>query len=426
VPLGISSTLIVISHVIINSTLARSASPEIIIASYALPLSILGITERPALLMRQTCSALVRDRISFRAMTAVSWYILACILALGALICYSPLGEMVFYHFFGVSEDLVEPMVNVYKILMFVSIFSSLRCMYQGIIIYNMRTKWLTIGMIFRLVVMYLLSLYFIHTNSVHSGQVGAIIFLSGMMVEAVVSIWEGRSLLKQMPEKKPDHHVERPGHIFQFYKPLLYSSIIAVIVSPSINAFLGKTMDFKLAVASFAIAMSLSNLVLSFFSYIHQIVLNFYRKDPSTVLRFTLVLAFIPSLLIAVVAYTPLGPWFMENVMGVNSRLMHASIDTLKVFMITTLVFPWLDFGNGLVLLRGETKLMIWSQAANVTITLTTLLLCVMLSPGWNGMIGALAQSLGMVAEAVVVWFVLSAIGKSSDKSLSSMTQNV
>ncbi|UUZ93867.1 hypothetical protein LJK87_04030 [Paenibacillus sp. P25] len=35
IPLGISASLVTISHVIINSTLARSAHPEIIIASYA-------------------------------------------------------------------------------------------------------------------------------------------------------------------------------------------------------------------------------------------------------------------------------------------------------------------------------------------------------------------------------------------------------
>lgn len=423
IPLGISASLVTISHVIINSTLARSTNPEIIIASYALPLSILGITERPAVLMRQTCSALVRDRVSFRAMSVISWYIFASIMLLGALICYSPIGKWVFLHFFGVEESLIQPMLDVYKILMFVSFFSGLRCLYHGIIIFNMRTKWLTIGMIIRLVAMYLLSLYFIQTNQVNSGQVGAIIFLSGMMIEAGVSFWEGRSLLKQIPEKKPDHPVERPRQIFQFYRPLLFSSIIAVIIGPAVNAFLGKTMDFQLAVASFAIAASLTQLVQSFFSYIHQIVLNFYRKDPSSVIRFTFILAFIPGLLIALLSYTPLGPWFMQTVMGVNERLMHASLDTLRVFMITTLVFPWLDFGNGMIMLKGETKVMVWSQAANVSVTLITLVLGVWMSPGWNGMVGALAQSLGVAAETAVVWFVLRELGRTTGRQPLRMT---
>ncbi|NHN31271.1 multi antimicrobial extrusion protein MatE [Paenibacillus agricola] len=417
-PLGLSASLVTISHVIINSTLARSASPEIIIASYALPFSILGITERPALLLRQTCSALVRDRISFRAMTVVSIYIFSSILLLGGLLSYTPIGKWVFFYLFGVNDELVGPMIDVYRVLMFVSIFSGVRCLFQGVIIFNMRTKWLTIGMAVRLLVMYLVSLYFIKTNGVTSGQVGAIIFLSGMIIEAGVSFWEGRLLLKKIPEKLADHPIERPRQIFGFYKPLLYSSFIAVIIGPAINSFMGKTSDFQLSVASLTIAFSLTQLVQSFFSYIHQIVLNFYNKDAPAVIRFTLILSFIPGLLLAVLSFTPLGMWFMQHVMGVNERLMHASLEALRVFMIMAFTFPWLDFGNGLIMLRGETKAMIWSQSANVAVTLVTLVVCVALSPGWNGAIGAFAQSLGMVAEASVVWIVLRAIKKSGDRS--------
>ncbi|CAG7650703.1 multi antimicrobial extrusion protein MatE [Paenibacillus allorhizosphaerae] len=416
IPLGISASLVTISHVIINSTLARSAHPELIIASYALPMSILGITERPAVLLRQTCSALVRDRRSFRAMSLVGVYVLGSIFLIGGLISYTPVGPWVFLHLFGADEQLVGPMVNVYRVLMFVSIFSGIRCIFHGIIIFNMRTKWLTIGMLIRLAGMYALSLYFIKTG-VTSGAVGAIIFLTGMIIEAAVSFWEGRALLRKIPEKKPDHEVESTKQIFQFYKPLLYSSAIAVIAGPAINAFLGKTTQLELSIAAFAIAGSLTQLVQSFFSYIHQIVLNFYRKDAAAVRRFTLMLSLIPSCLIALLAYTPAGPWFMEHIMGVNERLMQASLSTLKVFMIMTFIFPWLDFGNGLLMLRSQTKVMVWSQAANVLTLLVTLVICIYSNPGWNGMIGALAQSLGMVAEALVVLYMLREFARSEGR---------
>ncbi|WP_159881346.1 multi antimicrobial extrusion protein MatE [Paenibacillus puerhi] len=413
-PLGISASLVTISHVIINSTLARSEHPEIIIASYALPMSILGITERPAVLLRQTCSALVRDRVSFRAMSIVSLYVLGSIFAIGLAISYSPVGPWLFTGVFGADESMIGPMMDVFRILMFVSIFSGIRCLFHGVIISNMRTKWLTIGMGIRLLGMYLVSLYFIHTG-VTSGAVGAIIFLVGMVIEAIVSVWEGRSILKRhIPEKKPEHPIVRPAQIFGFYKPLLYSSVIAIIASPSINAFLGKTSDIQLSVAAFAIAASLTTLVTSFFSYIHQIVLNFYRKDAATVVRFAIMVSLVPTLLLALLSYTSVGPWFMEHVMGVNERLMHASLSTLRVFMLLTLIFPWLDFGNGLLMLRSQTKTMVWSQAANVCTTLVVLLSCVLTVPYWNGMVGALAQSLGVVAEASVVWLILRAARRS------------
>jgi hypothetical protein len=396
-PLGLSATLVTLSHVIINSTLARSVNPELIIASYALPLSMFGIIEKPGVLLRQTCSALVRDRISFRAMAVVSSYVFAGILLVGLIISYSPIGKWLFLYVIGVEQVLLEPILDVYRILMFVGIFSALRCLFHGIIIFNMKTKWLTIGMLIRLVAMYLLSLYFIHSGPIQSGKIGAVIFLVGMIIEAVVSVWEGSLLLKKtIPEKALGHPIETKRQIFVFYRPMLVSSIMAVSLLPAINTMLGKTVDIHLAIASFAIASSLTQLTQSFFSYMHQIVLNFYPRDRKAVQRFALLLAFIPGILIAILAYTPLGPWFMMHVMGVNDQLMHASISTLRVLMLLTLVFPWLDFLNGLIMLRGHTKVMIKSQAANLIVTFAALILTVVYAPYLNGVIGALAQSLG------------------------------
>ena len=424
-PLGLSATLVTLSHVIINSTLARADNPEVVIASYALPLSLLGLTEKPVVLLRQACSALVRDRISFRAMAAVSSYVFACIILMGLILCYTPVGEWVFLYFFGVERELLDTTLSVYRILMYVSIFSGLRCLFHGIIIFNMRTKWLTIGMCVRIIAMYLLSLYFITTDNVSSGRIGAIIFLVGMIIEAMVAVWEGTNLLRTViPEKAPDHPIETKQQIFSFYKPLLYSSIIAVVIGPAINAILGKTTHIHLAISSYAIAGSLTQLVLSFFSYIHQIVLNFYRKDARTVVRFVLLLSFIPGALIAILAYTAIGPWFMTHVMGVNSELMHASLLAMRIFMIMTIVFPWLDYMNGIIMLRGQTKIMVFSQTANAIITVLTLFIAISNAPGWNGLIGALAQSVGMLAELLVVLYVLKRTSENGQTNFS--TENL
>jgi len=129
-------------------------------------------------------------------------------------------------------------------------------------------------------------------------------------------------------------------------------------------------------------------------------------------VLRFAAMMGFFPGLLVALLAYTPAGPWFLVHVMGVQpgTELLAESLRALRVFMIMNLVFPWLDFSNGLVMLKGQTKIMVWSQAANVLVTLTTLIVLVHAAPGWNGRIGAAAASLGFIGEISVVLAVLRA----------------
>jgi len=402
-PLGVSASLVTLSHVIINSTLARSPQPELVISSYAIAMSLLTITERPAVLLRQTCSALVRDTRSFRSMLAVARIVFACILAFGFAVCYTPAGGWIFGGLFGVGEDKLAGVIQVYRVLMFVSIFSGLRCLYQGVIIYNQRTKWLTIGMSVRLAVMYLLSQYYIRTG-VESGAAGAVIFLAGMMVEAAVSYAEGRSLVRRMPEKSPRHAVETKRHVFVFYKPLLVSAFITVVIVPSINAMLGKTPDPALAVSSFAVAGSLVMLMTSFFSYFHQIVLNFHQEDPAAVRRFTLSSGFLPAVLIGAIAFTPAGEWFLAEVMAVRGELLRESVRALQAFVLMALVMPWLDALNGLVLLRGQTKLILGSQTVNLVFTLGALILLLAAGPAPGGTTGAWAQSAGLAAEFVFV----------------------
>ncbi len=183
-------------------------------------------------------------------------------------------------------------------------------------------------------------------------------------------------------------------------------------MVGPLINAFLGKTSQIELAIASYALALSMTQLVLSFFTYIHQIVLSFYNDHPKKVKAFTLLIGIIPTSILALFCYTPLGPFFIETILGANVRLAEATLQSLRIFMIMTAVFPFIDFINGILLLRSQTKMMVVSQTANLAITFVVLLIASTLAPGWNGMIGALAQSLGMAGELVVL---ISIVLKSS-----------
>ncbi len=415
-PLAASASLVTLSHVIINSTLARSANAEIVISAYAVAMSIFAITERPAVLLRQTCSALVRDRSTFSAMAKVTFYAILCILFIGFTISYTPAGSWIFANFFSADETLKASILQVYRILMFVTIFSAIRCLYHGVIISNMRTKWLTIGMIIRLAVMYGMSLYFIYVHGKIDGRTGAYIFLAGMVVEALVSFLEGRLLVRKLPDQKTEK-TRSAAQIFQFYRPLVYSSFIAVIIGPAINAVLGRTVQFELAIASYAIALSVTQLVTSFVSYIHQIVLNFYNIDKNKVFRFTIPVSLLPALFITTMGYTPVGTWMLQYVIGVSDALLEASIDALRIFAIMSLVFPWVDFLNGLIILKGQTRIMVWSQLTNVIVTLIVLMIMIGFAPHWNGMIGALAQSLGFAGELAAAYFLLKLLSRVTPK---------
>jgi progressive ankylosis protein len=405
IPMGLSVVLINLSHVIINGTLARSSNEEIILAGYALGMSMLAVAERPAVLLRQTCSALVRDRVSFHAVRKVGFCVFSATLVFGGLIAYTPVGHWIFGVAFGAGPAVEREAIHVFYALMFLTVFSGLRCLYQGVIIYKMRTRWLTIGMVFRLAGMFILSQYFLYVG-VDSALQGSIIFLFGMMIEAFISWLESRRLLAAMPEKADDCAVTAPKQVLGFYSPLLYSSLIVVWAMPILNVLLGTTERPTLAVASLALAGSLMNLMLGFFTYFHQIALLFVKTNPEQVRRFTLMLGFIPTLLMLLMAFTPVGSWMFYYVLDVEGELLQASIHALRGFLPFVLVFPWLDTLNGIVMAHGETKLMFKSQTTNAVVsTLLVIALAVML-PEWSGALGSLALSGGLFAElALLIW---------------------
>jgi hypothetical protein len=416
IPLGLSAILVTLSHIIINSTLVRAENSEFVIASYAIAMSLFGITERLGVILRQTCSSLVRDKYSFKLMTIFTFYILVGLMLVAFAVAYTPVGDFIFATIFGVKANMVDNIKGIYQILIYVTIFSALRCLNQGVIISNRQTKWLTIGMGIRLVVMYFLSVYFIYTDNI-TGRTGAIIFLVGMIVECIISFIEARVLVRKMPEKH-EQQIKSKRYIFTFYSPLMLSTVIIVMIGPAINVFLGKTSNIELAIASYTIALSVTQLFLSFFSYIHQIVINFYVDHKTKVIRFSFMIGFIPCILIGVFAFTPIGAFFLEHVMGVNGRLLDSSLKVLKIFILMALFFPFVDFFNGLLMVQKQTKITIISQSSNLIITLVVLFIGSKYASQWNGMIGALAQSIGLLAELIVVSSIVNAIERSKGNS--------
>jgi Na+-driven multidrug efflux pump len=409
VPLGISALLVTVSHVIINGTLARATiQQELVISAYAIAMSVFGLFEHPLTLLRQTCSALVRDRRSFYSLFVVCFYLIVVLLGISVLIAFTPLGNWFFAIVFGAEGMLTEEIIHSFRVLIVVCLFSALRCMYQGIIIYQLRTKWLTIGMIIRLAAMYIVSLILIHHPERINAATAALIFLAGMVVEAAVSFLEGRQLLKNMPKVIEPNEYHQKRAIFRFYRPMLLSALISVALGPAINAGLGKTTSVELAIASYAVANSLVFMFVSFNTYMHQIVLNFYNRDRKLVFQFSCLFGLLPVFFLILLAFTPVGDLFLERIMGISGELLSATKATLQVFLPYVIVFTWVDYCNGLLMLNNQTRVMLWSQGTNIAVTVILLIALVALTPGWNGVIGGLAQSLGLVAELAVLVYVL------------------
>ncbi|PPA69927.1 multi antimicrobial extrusion protein MatE [Jeotgalibacillus proteolyticus] len=401
VPLGFSASLTSITHVIINGTLSRGEDAAFIIACYAVAISLFGIIERPIIVFRQTCSTLVKDITAFKKLNKFMFIVIGIIIALSMLMSFTPLEDWVYIRLFNAHENMVTTISTTFKVTVLVIIFSGIRGIYQGIIIKQLATQWLSIMVVIRLFAMFLASYLFVLFGYVTS-MTGAWIFLIGMMIECLISVWKGKELLKtHYPEKRKEL---KNKEIANFYFPLVFYFVIQTILIPVIYVFLAQSNEIELSIASFALAYSITIMLLSFFMYTHQLVLQLYQKNKRKVIIFFTPVSLLPAISLIILCYTPAGFWFMETVMGADESLSLATLAVLKFFIIKTLVFPWVDFLNGFLMLQRMTRRMLAAQIGNMLVVCVSVFLLVALYPQLNGINGALAASLGELTGLLIV----------------------
>lgn len=402
IPLGISASLTSISHVIINGTLSRGDNAAFIVACFAVAMSVFGIIERPMIVFRQASSALVTDKKSFNLLGTFFIYILIIIMAISLILGYTPIGTWVYTNLFNATDDMVNAISYTFRVITFVIIFSGIRGIYQGVIISQLETKWLTIGVVARLIAMFIISYLLVAFDYITSAG-GGVIFLVGMIVECLVSVYKGHHLIKDSKTETGPHQL-RKADISKFYFPLVFYFLMQTILIPVIYILLAKSDDIEMSIASFALAFSITQMILGFFMYTHQLLLQFHGQNTRKVVKFVIFISIIPSLLLCLLCYTPIGMIFMKSIMGAEDALSIATIAVLKFFIIKTLVFPWVDFLNGYLMLKRQTNKMLFAQFGNLAVVIITLFVLVGMFPKWNGVNGSIAASLGELAGIVIV----------------------
>jgi hypothetical protein len=302
IPMGASALLAALTHVITNGVLARAEHPDVTISSYAVALSLSFLIDLPMNIIRQASSKFSRDRISFRSVARLTAMITGILLLLSILIGWTAVGGLLFRYLFGVKEHVVTETVEVYQVLTFMYIFTAIRSLFQGVIINQLRTGWMTIGMAIRVAVMFAMSWYAIQKGWVNDGRIGAWIFMVGVVIESMVSLGEGIALTRKLPIEREQPPIERTRQLLPFYLPLLYSSMVLVILNPSIQSALNMSGNPTVAVASYAVAIQLANMVAWFCGSVHQIVIQFYTSERRNVLVVVTCLSIIsPSFLLTI-----------------------------------------------------------------------------------------------------------------------------
>ena len=401
-PLALTWLMMAFEQPFLIAFIARLGEAKYNLAAFGIAGSFAMIIEAPIIMLMSASTALVRGRHSYRKLKKFTDILNAGITVIQLIFLIPPVFRFIVIGLMEVPEDVAR-LAHV-ALLIFLPWAASIgyRRFYQGILIRHNLTRRVTYGTMVRLSVIVISGLLFF-TMGVQGAYLGAAAMSLAVILEAFATKMMASKTLKYLLEKEDHENGSlRLRSIARFYFPLALTSILSLGVHPFVTFFLGRSY---MAVESLAVLPVVSSLVFIFrsmgLSYQEvSIALIGERKQNYVVLRnYAIYLAVIVTVLISVLAFTPLADLWFINVSGLSKELADLSYLPLKIMILLPALTVLLNFQRSTQIINGSTAPISVATAIELTGIIVVLLVCVV----FLNLTGVVAASLAFMIGRIM-----------------------
>ncbi len=162
------------------------------------------------------------------------------------------------------------------------------------------------------------------------------------------------------------------------FFFPLLLNVQLMSVSHSIINAALARQADFINALAAFSVAMVLHLFIASPSYQNHTVTIAMVRgrKSLRGTVFFVLVVATWVSALLAVIAFTPVGVFVLERLLGVSGEVAEGARKVLGILVFLPFFTGFRGFFQGLVIQARRTGLVSFATGVRIAALFALLLL--------------------------------------------------
>lgn len=189
-----------------------------------------------------------------------------------------------------------------------------------------------------------------------------------------------------------------------RFYLPLIATSYLLTSTNPLLAAALARTSDPATALAGYGVAFALIGVLYAPLLVVQQVaaarLLNV--GDIAPVRRFALVLGLLFSGLAALVAFTPVGVFVFETIVGVHDRILDEALSAMSALWPVPALTGVRALHQGR-LVAGHRTHPIASATGVRTVVLAAIAFALTTTEA-GAWLGAVAFTVGLAAEAVLV----------------------
>jgi hypothetical protein len=380
-PLALTWLMMSVEQPFLIAFIARLGDAKLNLAAFGIAGSFALIVEAPIIMLMSASTALVTGRHSYLKLRRFTDILNAGITGVQLVILIPPVFRFIVTDLMGVPEDVAR-LAHI-ALVIFLPWAASIgyRRFYQGILIRNNLTRRVTYGTMVRLLVIVVMGLI-LYSAGINGAYVGAGAMSLAVMSEAIATRMMASATLKRLLQSEDMEN----GHIglrsiTRFYYPLALTSILSLGVHPFVTFFLGRSY---MAVESLAVLPVVSSLVFIFrsmglsYQEVNIALIGREKQNYRLLRNFAVYLGVIVTVLVTLLAFTPLADLWFINVSGLTEELADLSYLPLKIMILLPALTVLLNFQRSLLVINGTTGPISTATAVELFTIIIVLLVCV------------------------------------------------
>lgn len=411
-PLASTWLLMALEGLLLAFIVARLPAPRENLAAYGVAFAFAIIVEAPVILLMSASTALVKDAQGYRALWRFTVRLNLIITAVMALLVLPPVFDRV-AALIGLEPAVARLVHAALLLLLPWPAAIGDRRFHQGLMIRGNRTGRVAVGTVVRVGAMATTAVLLALSGRVDGASVAGAALSVGVLTEMVMVRRMVRPILAPLREEAralgpvvPPDLSQRA--VLQFYAPLAMTSVIALASQPVITFFMGRA-PFPLQ--SLAVLPVLHGLTFVFralaLSYQEVAIAlagergeNFARIRGVAQGLFATVLGCL-----GVIAWTPLGPFWLGQVQGLDPELAAFALMPLRIYAFLPALSVVQSFQRAMLVHGRRTAPMGWSTTVELGVLALSLGLLIALTPVPGAVAAAIATLCGRVAGIGVLF---------------------
>lgn len=359
-PLSATWLMMSVEGPLIAAVIARLAEPKLNLAAYGVAFAFALIIEAPVIMMLSASTALVQDRQSFIKLRRFTWILNGLISALMFLLLFPPVFNFILFNLMGLKKEIIALTHPALFILIVWPGAIGYRRFYQGILIRYGFTRRVAYGTGVRLSAMAAVAGGLYYLKIVSGASLGALALSGGVMAEALASRYMVRDALKIIhTQTQSAAQALTFRSIIRFYSPLALTSILSLAIQPALTFFMGQG---RYALESLAVWPVVNSFVFIFRSFglsFQEAAISLMGKNQANyhkLKRFAQGIAAAVTLIIALIALTPLLHLWMSGVSGLKESLAFFTFLPVRILIFMPAFSVWISFQRAVLVVERKT----------------------------------------------------------------------